>query len=363
MSSILQESCVVDVHTHVYLERYMELLRSRTTVPYILPPLEKGEDERLIILPGEDENDSTKTGRPVGSAYYSVHEKIKFMDLHGISISVVSLANPWLDFLPPTPHTLSIATEMNQAMEDMCSSEAAQGRLYAFGTLPISSVEGSIEEVKRIAQWPHLRGVIMGTMGCGKGLDDPALVPLFEAIGHYNLVVFLHPHYGLSLPGSDTNDVGHSLALALGFPFETTHAVSRLILSGIFDRLPNLKLLLAHAGGTLPFLAGRLDSCVAHDPHVSSRLKHPPSYYIRKLYCDAVIYHETGVKATADFVDPQNIMFGTDHPFFPPLEKSHGSERWLSVESNFKAITNAGLEESVVRGILGGNAKRLLNLQ
>jgi len=75
--------------------------------------------------------------------------------------------------------------------------------------------------------------------------------------------VFLHPPYGLG--NEHYAKTSHSLFVALGFPFETTMAVSRLILSGAFDRHPNLKFLLAHAGGTLPFLSGRLDSCVEHE--------------------------------------------------------------------------------------------------
>ncbi|KAI9491935.1 hypothetical protein BDB00DRAFT_789085 [Zychaea mexicana] len=357
-----QDKCLVDVHTHVYLPEYLELLRRREQVPRVLPPLEEGLDERLIILPDEDKGESTKNGRPVGAAYYDVREKLAFMDKHDIDISVVSLANPWIDFLPPTQETFDLARRLNISMENMCQEPITQGRLYGMGTLPLSSVKGSVAEVEHIASLPRMRGVIMGTFGCGgKGLDDPALVPLFEAIAKHNLTIFLHPHYGVNLPASGNTDAGHSLALALGFPFETTYAVSRLILSGIFDRVPDLKILLAHSGGTLPFLAGRLDSCVAHDPAVASKLEHPPSHYLKKLYFDAVIYHATGVKATADFVDPSQIMFGTDHPFFPPLESKDA--RWMSVDSNLAAISNAGLDEPAVAGILGKNALRIFNLE
>lgn len=351
----------MDVHTHVYLPEYLELLRRRETVPRVLPPLEEGQDERLIILPDEDKGESTKNGRPVGPAYYDVKEKIAFMDLHGIDMSVISLANPWIDFLPPTEDTFDLATRINRSMDAMCRDPVTEGRLYGLGTLPLSSVEASVAEVERIASLEPMRGVIMGTFGCGKGLDDPALIPLFEAIAKHNLVIFLHPHYGVNLPASGNTDAGHSLALAVGFPFETTYAIACLILSGIFDRLPDLKILLAHSGGTLPFLAGRLDSCVSHDPAVASKLKHPPSYYLKKLYYDAVIYHETGVKATADFVDPQNIMFGTDHPFFPPLEAKN--KRWMSVDSNLAAISNSGLGADIISSMLGRNALRIFNLE
>lgn len=352
---------LIDIHSHVYVPEYLELLRRRETVPRILPPLDEQEDERLVILPDEDKGESTRNGRPVGPAYYDVREKLAFMEKHNIDVSVISLANPWIDFLPPIEETFDLARRINNSIEAICQDPITEEKLYCMGTLPLSSVEASVAEVERISSLPRMKGVIMGTFGCGKGLDDPALVPLFEAIARNNLVIFLHPHYGVNLPDSGTHtDTGHSLSLALGFPFETTYAVSRFILSGIFDKIPDLKLMLAHSGGTLPFLAGRLDSCVAHDPVVASKLRHPPSFYLKKLYYDAVIYHPTGIKTAVDFANPENIMFGTDHPFFPPLKDK--ASRWASVDSNLAAIRGAGLDEATVAGILGANAAKIFRL-
>ncbi|KAJ1530101.1 hypothetical protein HK405_001843, partial [Cladochytrium tenue] len=148
-------------------------------------------------------------------------------------------------------------------------------------------------------------------------------------------------------------------------------AVSRLILSGAFDKYPGIKLLLAHSGGTLPFLAGRLDSCVEHDPQVAERLAHPPSTYLRRLLYDAVAYHPAALLSAAHFVGWDRLMFGTDHPFFPPVSgeaagaAAHAqaqAARWRSVDSNLEAIAAAaaaaGAEEGVVAGVLGGNALR-----
>ncbi len=154
---------------------------------------------------------------------------------------------------------------------------------------------------------------------------------------------------------------GHSLFLAMGFPFETSAAVARLILSGVLDKYPDLKLLLAHrwnkaapiffvsyiffknlfSGGTLPFLSGRLDSCVEGEPGTSgiyliffyvlhshwyifeglqNKLKLKPSEYLKKLYYDAVIYHTPAMKMVHELVGCDTMMFGTDHPFFPPSQ-------------------------------------------
>jgi aminocarboxymuconate-semialdehyde decarboxylase len=89
-----------------------------------------------------------------------------------------------------------------------------------------------------------------------------------------------------------------------------TKAISRLILAGTFDKFPNLRILLAHSGGTFPFLAGRLDSCVAHDPTVRNRLKHEPSFYLKKLYYDGVGYHAPALKLVRELVGAERIMFG-----------------------------------------------------
>jgi aminocarboxymuconate-semialdehyde decarboxylase len=197
----------------------------------------------------------------------------------------------------------------------------------------------------------------IGTQGCGKGLDDKNWEPVFSAAARLGLMLFLHPHYGIPTEVYGEASNGHVLPLGLGFPFETTISVSRMILAGIFDRYPNLKMLLAHSGGTIPFLAGRIDSCVLHDPHVAQRLQQLPSYYLKRLYYDAVNYHEHGLKNVESLVGRDRVMFGTDNPFFPPLNQEQ--KTWESVDSNLRAIKLAfGHDED----ILAENAKRILNL-
>ncbi|KAJ3332022.1 hypothetical protein HDU76_001530 [Blyttiomyces sp. JEL0837] len=372
-------SSIVDIHTHVYLPRYMDALRARTQVPRIFRR-EGTNDERLLILPHEDLDASTRLGRPVGPEYYDINVKLAFMDKHGIDRSVISLANPWLDFLEPK-ESIALAKDLNKDLDDICAKSA--GRLFGFGVLPSLSPSGSVDELERVSKLKYLRGVILGTHGAGKGLDDPELEPMFAKAAEKNLTIFLHPHYGVpsTLFGDHPN--GHVLPLALGFPFETTIAVSRMILSGLFDRVPNLKILLAHTGGTLPFLAGRLDSCVSHDAHVTHRqhekqtknnpslrvLSHPPSHYLKTNFLyDAVSYNPHAIKCVAGLIGGfDKIMFGTDNPFFPPLEGKGVYEAdgtpWLSVQSNYEAIKAAADgDQAKVDGVLGGNAIRELNL-
>lgn len=171
---------------------------------------------------------------------------------------------------------------------------------------------------------------------------------------------------------------------------ETTIAVSRMILSGVWDRWTKLSVLLAHSGGTLPFLAGRLESCILHDRHMMS-MDHAKNRRTvwdllkNNILLDAVVYGKAGLKAAAEVTGSDRILFGmfqqrvldplilwwlkivpgTDHPFFPPLATENQEdepEKWLSVTTNFKAIRAGFDEPSSVEGVLGGNAVRLLRL-
>lgn len=114
-------------------------------------------------------------------------------------------------------------------------SETSLKRLYGFGLLPLVpeiTIDSILEAVTQISEAPHLKGLIMGTRGVGKGLDDEALDPVWEAIEAAGLVVFLHPHYGVDGNAWGDKDNGHVLPLALGFPFETT------VVSTLTDPLP-----------------------------------------------------------------------------------------------------------------------------
>jgi len=266
-----------------------------------------------VILPGEAEEKSTSRGRVISADYWRVDEKLKQMDTFNIQSSVLSVANPWIDFLETDEEQIEWAIILNDEMNEI--GKKHPGRFYVFGVLPVRSVEGSVTELKRLAALEYVRGVILSTSGCGTGLDDPLLLPLYQQAAQSDLMIFIHPHYGI---GNDSfGGYGHTLFLALGFPFETTTAVARLILSGVLEKIPTLKLLLAHSGGTLPFLAGRLDSCAKHDEKYQATkvLSKPPSEYLKQLYYDAIAYHSPALNCAIEFVGADRLLFGTDHPF------------------------------------------------
>jgi predicted TIM-barrel fold metal-dependent hydrolase len=360
----------------MYPPKYIEMLDSRFNIP-LVRSFPQSPDPRLILLPAEEASlqealknpDAKPPGRPLTSHYASLDQKIHFMDTHGIDVSVVSLANPWLDFLS-AEEAGPMAKTVNEDFASMCSKHP--GRLYFFGTLPLSaSLETIKSSVDHLKDLKYCRGVILGTTGLGQGLDDPNLLPILEALAAARLTIFLHPHYGLpnEVYGPRANaEYGHVLPLALGFPMETTIAVVRMFLAGVFDKVPDLRMILAHSGGTLPFLAGRIESCIVHDGQLVKEGKVGKGRRTvwdvlkEQVYLDAVIYSEVGLKAAIEASGSDRLMFGTDHPFFPPLESDEQGE-WESVSWNVKAVSKAVGEGSTnSQGIMGGNAVKALRL-
>ena len=373
---------VADVHTHVYPDSYISLLRSRKTVPYVFDP-PSGAAPRLIILSSDDDPSRPQElrGRPLDPAYSSWDAKRSFMKLHGINLSVVSLANPWLDFVEDPTEAVEWARKVNDDLENVCQESNAKDhgaeicKLYAFGSLPLkASAEQVEEEISRIKGLKHIKGVIIGTSGLGKGLDDPAMEPIWNALQKNKTMVFLHPHYGLPDEAFGGKEIvarsGHVLPLALGFPLETTIAVARMYLAGVFDRYEGLQMLLAHSGGTLPFLAGRIQSCVDHEREFKQNggprqgpIKGIWDVLKTNIYLDAVIYGSVGLNAAIETSkSTDRVLFGTDHPFFPPLDSE--DEKWLSVTTNYAAIATAVGENSEdAKKILGSNALRILGIE
>jgi aminocarboxymuconate-semialdehyde decarboxylase len=172
-------------------------------------------------------------------------------------------------------------------------------------------------------------------------------------------------------------------------------AIARLILYGVLDRFPTLRLLLAHSAGALPALSSRLSSCVVHDPTVKDRLQHDFRYYLGQMWYDAVTYgpeelaltervvsradkyegkdehlaYVDRVNERKDLLAPEGvfpgvdrIMFGTDHPFFPPLDGE--GTRWKSVDENLDAIAGvAGWSDAERSKVMGTNAVQLFGLE
>lgn len=297
---------VVDAHSHLYPQSYVDLLRARESIPRI--SRHEGADY-FVIFP-EEEAAGPAGGRRFDSSYTSLDEKLKFMDRNGIDRSVVCLGNPWLDPLNG-PDSPDIARKVNKELSEY--EAATGGRVVCMGVLPSNDVADAAAAVRDVTRTSGLYGIVTGTLICGLTLDDARLDPLWATLEYHGVPVFVHPHYAAAV--ESLGGFGHALPVGVGFPFETTIAVARLVFAGVLYRYPGLKMLVAHGGGALPMLAGRMDAAWRSDPTTHGRLPEPPSTSVARLYGDLVLYHRRAMLAAQSVFGTERLVYGTDHPF------------------------------------------------
>lgn len=169
---------------------------------------------------------------------------------------------------------------------------------------------------------------------------------------------------------------GHVLPLGLGFPMETTIAFARMWLGGVFDGWEGLQVMLAHAGGAVASLGDRVQSCVEHERGFYAegegggereRVRGPRralrEVMRRNVWVDGVGYGAAGLRGAVGMVGWDRVLFGTDHPFFPPLGIHAEGREWPSVKTNVDAIREVFEgDEAGMRGVMGENAVRLFGL-
>ena len=296
----------IDIHSHIYPEPYLQLLERRKEIPRII---KRDGNREFQIFMQENGSQATK-GRPMGPEYWDIGAKIAFMDKFGIDRSVISLGNPWMDPFPDAAGD-EAAVSINRILSGYEAS--TNGRLVGLGVLPTSCVEAAAEAVKTITQTEGLYGAATGPIIAGKQFDDPRLDLFWKEMATCKLPLFIHPEN--SLPLETLGGFHQSLHFALGFPMETTIAISRFILSGVLARFPTLRIIVAHGGGCLPFLGGRMDSVYRAHFTIEDSLPNPPSTYLRQLYLDALVYYAPAFQAEYQLVGEERLMFGTDHPF------------------------------------------------
>lgn len=330
----------IDVHSHLYPRSYVEILKRRSAPPRVA---EHDGAEFFVIF--DEQESGPQGGRPFDESFTDLGEKLTFMDTHGIARTVVSLGNPWLD--PFTgAEDVQYARTLNEELAFY--ENQTQGRICAMGVLPANSVEAAVSVANEIAQVRTLHGFVTGRRIAGHELDDEKLEPLWDIAEARSLPVLIHPHD--SVGQNDMRGFGHGLQVALGFPFETTIAVSRMVLAGVLLRHPDLKLIVSHGGGTLPYLAGRLDAGWRSDPLLRDRLPYPPSRDLEKLYLDSIVFHERSLHAAIDLVGGERLLYGTDHPF-------------SIADPTVNAAALQSVSPSVAEQIEYGNALHLFGLE
>jgi len=199
---------------------------------------------------------------------------------------------------------------VNDSMADQ--QTAKPDRIRWFASLPWQHADDAKAELARAVKAGAVGVMVLANID-GRDLTEPAFAPVWAEIDRLKLPVLVHPTAPQGV--RDLHMDAFGLVPPIGFMIDTTLAFARMILSGFIDRYPNVKLIAAHGGATLPYLAGRLDRCHEMIPACAEAIKDKPSSYLKRIYYDTVVYDERALALCIDVAgSPDNVLYGSDYP-------------------------------------------------
>ncbi|HUK58474.1 MAG TPA: amidohydrolase family protein [Stellaceae bacterium] len=296
---------------------------------------------------------------------YDVDARLRLLDGFQDMRQVLSLANPPIEMMGPPDRTPVVARMANDGLAALVDKYPE--RFPAFiASLPMNDVPATLIEIERAVGELGARGIQVFTNVLGVPLSAPQFRPIFRAIAKHDLPVWIHPIRGPNFPDYAAETVSEDeVWFTFGWPYETSAAVTRLIYSGIYDELPNLKIITHHMGGMIPYFANKIGlgfrqifwGTTEKNPVAEERgLKRPPLDYFRMLYADTALNGAIApTRCGHDFFTTPHCLFATDAPF----DAERGRHLMSGTITAVKALETPSEEQA---RILAGNAMALLKL-
>ncbi len=321
---------VIDTHTHYFPATLADALAARSELPRI-----SGDDGKRVIEYGAG------NVHPMLPAMGDLGLRLRDMDAQGIDLAVLGTNVPGLDWFPERDGP-AIARAVNDELVDLARSHP--DRLAVMAALPLQAPEQAAGELERAVAAGAV-GAMIYSNAAGAALDEPRFEVVFAAAAALGVPIHIHPTYPLVARQLDA----YALIPTLGFLVDTTSAILRLVLGGVFERLPDLKLVLSHTGSLLPQLVGRIDYEAERAPGGTGRLSEAPSEALARVYTDCVCVWPPALRSALEFLGPDHVMFGSDYPFWDPLR-------------TVDTLAEADLPDEVLELIRSRNAARLFGL-
>jgi aminocarboxymuconate-semialdehyde decarboxylase len=229
--------------------------------------------------------------------------------------------------------------------EEMANAQRKYpGRFWGSAAVPLKDTRIAIEVLDHAINELGLMGAnLPGSVGTDPRIDAERLWPFYERVEELGIPLFLHPTDAIFADMLD--GYGGALHFSLGRVMEVSVGASRLILSGLMEHCPKLKIVLSHTGGALPYQAGRMDRNSG-----TANLPHPVSAYMKRMYTDTVSPHVPGLKFAIEYYGIDNVMYGADYPCWEPAE-------------TLGLLAEIPLSEADKQKLFYSNARRILNLR
>jgi len=324
---------IIDWHNHYYPPAYIAALRQNSSVRVTTDdagnPLLHYPGDYNIAVPG----------------HRDLNVRRQVMQDNGVDVQVLTLTSPGTHVETPA-RAAELASLVNDALAEAVRTQ--DGHFSALAALPLNDPAAALREFERATGELGLPGATLFSNINGVALADPRFWPLYEAAADRNSVFFIHPIHPVGVEAMTE----YWLMPLVGFPTDTTLAAAHLVFAGVIERFPAIRWVLGHLGGTIPYLAERLDRGFHAFEENRRNIGRLPSEYLRQhFWYDTVNFDPAALQLAIDFAGASHLVAGSDYP-----------HQIGSVPSMLSSLRSLDIAETERSAILGGNARSLLGL-
>jgi aminocarboxymuconate-semialdehyde decarboxylase len=324
---------IIDVHNHFYPPDYLAALREAgSAVRVTTDP----DGNPCLHYPG-DYNVAVRSHRDI--AY-----RQEVLEREGVDVQVLSLTTPGTHVEEPA-RAVRLARLVNDAFARIARDRP---RFKSLATLPLNDPDASADELERAVTQLGMRGAMVFGNVNGVALADDRFLPLWERADGLGAIIHIHPTSPVGVEAM----TDYWLMPLVGFLMDTTLAAAHLVFRGVPARFSNIRWILGHLGGTIPYLVERLDRGWRAFPECRRDIAEPPSTYLRRFYYDGVNFDPEAIRLAVGFAGARQVLAGSDYP--------HMIGSIPRMKECFEVSDLTGAERAA---ILGGNAARLLGLE
>ena len=319
---------LIDVHNHFYPPSYLDAIRGGDSIVKLTVD---AEGNPCLHYPG-DYNVAVQGHR-------DIDYRQQVLEREGVDTQVITLTTPGTHVEPPE-RASRLARLVNDSFAAIVRERSP--RFTALATLPLCDPQASVTELRRAMTELHLPGAMLFSNVNGVALADSRFDSLYAEANRLGAVLHIHP----------TDPVGveamtdYWLMPLVGFLFDTTLAAAKLVFAGIPERYPDIKWVLSHLGGAIPYLAERLDRGWRAFPDCRVNIDKAPSEYLRHFYFDTVNFDPNALRLAVDFAGASQILAGSDYPHqigsIPLMKESLAALSVSAEEREMIMATNAG---------------------
>jgi aminocarboxymuconate-semialdehyde decarboxylase len=324
---------IIDFHNHYYPPEYIKAIEQGPSAVRITYD---SAGNPCLHYPG-DYNVAVRGHRDIDYREQVLREQ-------GIDTQVITLTTPGTHIEEP-----ATAGRLARLVNDTYARVVAdkKGRFVALATLPLSDPAASVAELRRSMEQLKFPGAMVFSNINGTALSNQRFWPVWEAANELGAVIHIHP----------TNPVGVEAMLdywlmpLVGFLMDTTLAAASLVFSGVPERFPNIKWVLGHLGGAVPYIAERFDRGFEAFADCRKNISRPPSSYLKKFYFDTVNFDPHALELAISFAGASQILAGSDYP-----------HQIGSIPKMLESLKAMRVTEEEKKMVLGGNAAKLLGI-